>query len=1474
MGLSGGAADKAGNRYEDWWTALRAAELVRGRASSIRLEPPGPAGAGIEFQLEEPGATWCEQVKDVPSKGAWTLTAAGKLLPPVLGHLAEGKKVRLVLSTGAPELDDVAKRARAAQTLAEFEAITTQIQASWFQSALASWKVDGAAVDREAGWRYLRAVHVEHYSPEAVRRLVVTTYESLFVGDPEVIVKQLSGYLDEHVHQRLTGSQIRSHLLTVPGVRPRLLAGDTGTLAALAGTVERLVRGAHGKRPAFGLAARPHAQQLYEHLVAQDGPQILVCEGGAGLGKSAVVADVLVRLTEQGWPAAAVRMDAVEAGVQTAVDLGAAMKLPDSPAVLLAGVAAGKPALLVIDQLDAVSTYNGRMSDAYASVEEVLAQLAVASNVKVLLVARTVDIDNDRRLSRLVAHDTRTSRFPLGLLDADAVRAVLSSSGIDPEGLGPVTLELLRTPLHLSVFDRLSPSARAVPYRTLQELYARYTDEVREAVEREVVALDWSGITGLLCASMSERETLQAPVALLDSFARQQIKTLESHGVLVRDAEQIGFFHETYFDFLFARSFINTGNDIHDFLADSGQHLFRRAQTRQILEHLAGTYRERFRSVVAQLLISDRIRSHLHDVVIAVLGQLDATQADWQAVEAVAWGETAVAPKVRGLLAQPHWFDAADQNQNWERWLSMPHTSDAAFRELLAAARHRPRRTMELVQPYVGTTPQWGQRLLGLVEWALSPGLVDLAVDLIENGHADEARGPIAVNSDFWSLLYGLSETAPAPAARLVGAYLHRHLARARADGSGDPFASDHLSTRSQVADTVLSRIAKAEPAAYVEQVLPFVIDVATATSTRRAGTAGLGGGHWAYRHIGGHGVDTALLAALDVALRSLATASPMAAVRALQQLTTSPVQELRFLACRTYTAMNVSDEAIAWLVSDERNLRLGWLDSPCWASRELIEAATPHCTGEMLERLTTVLLGYYTAWERGRQKGHRSSWGWAQYELLSAVSPARRSQAVNRRLAEWERKFPGQLPSPPAPIQAEFVGSPISDEAAGHMTDAQWHRALDKYAKPQPERRWPFQGGAFELAQTLGRRAEQDPDRFSRFALSLNVDSPAAYLCAIVGAVTPHLDAERWQRLALHAHQTHGSAAASTICRALQSSPQHFNDATLPVLDSYTTDSDPEHDIRDANAEETRTDLLTAGMNAIRGQAALTVAALLFHGSEHLTMLTPLVTRLANDDVLAVRVCAAEAVLALMKHDPQTALDNAERLLDHHDVNVHNAPTTQRLLINALIRDPSRFSAHLARALQAPGATAELAGQAWAVAVIQGSLTSDLPRTTGDLNVTARRGAAAELAANISHYPHLLPLFDDADADVRKNASLAIREVFDLFPVQADELIRAFLDSDAFPDHLEHLVFALHEHTGTLPGLAVDACERIVQHAGRDLGDIRTHRAADGHYLISVVLRLYRQSPQSQRIRCLDIIDRLAQVGAYSLNSALEYER
>ncbi|MFF4402475.1 hypothetical protein [Streptomyces sp. NPDC001480] len=98
-------------------------------------------------------------------------------------------------------------------------------------------------------------------------------------------------------------------------------------------------------------------------------------------------------------------------------------------------------------------------------------------------------------------------------------------------------------------------------------------------------------------------------------------------------------------------------------------------------------------------------------------------------------------------------------------------------------------------------------------------------------------------------------------------------------------------------------------------------------------------------------------------------------------------------------------------------------------------------------------------------------------------------------------------------------------------MTDDQWRRALDKYAQPQPERFWPLRGGLHELARTLCSRAQQEPDRFTDFAFTLGPGSPAAYLCAIVEAVAPHPDADRWERLALHTHQTLGSEVAPTIC-------------------------------------------------------------------------------------------------------------------------------------------------------------------------------------------------------------------------------------------------------------------------------------------------------------------------------------------------------
>ena len=81
----------------------------------------------------------------------------------------------------------------------------------------------------------------------------------------------------------------------------------------------------------------------------------MVVDGRAGVGKSRVVSSAATELASEGWFVAFARMDG-NATTPTAERLGLEMGLTESPAILLAGVSGGRPALLVIDQLDAVST--------------------------------------------------------------------------------------------------------------------------------------------------------------------------------------------------------------------------------------------------------------------------------------------------------------------------------------------------------------------------------------------------------------------------------------------------------------------------------------------------------------------------------------------------------------------------------------------------------------------------------------------------------------------------------------------------------------------------------------------------------------------------------------------------------------------------------------------------------------------------------------------------------------------------------------------------------------------------------------------------------------------------------------------------------------------------------------------------------------------------------------------------------------
>ncbi len=258
----------------------------------------------------------------------------------------------------------------------------------------------------------------------------------------------------------------------------------------------------------------------------------------------------------------------------------------------------------------------------------------------------------------------------------------------------------------------------------------------------------------------------------------------------------------------------------------------------------------------------------------------------------------------------------------------------------------------------------------------------------------------------------------------------------------------------------------------------------------------------------------------------------------------------------------------------------------------------------------------------------------------------------------------------------------------------------------------------------------------------------------------------------------------------------------------------------------------------------------------------------------MAVRVCAAEAVRALMLHEPDAALDDSAQLLSD-EVQLLGASTVRELLRIALLRDPPRFSPYLASALECDGSIGENAGRIWAIVRWHGRLPAEIADTPRELPTDARRGAAAVFAESTADcLEDLLLAFDDEDAEVRRAASNGLWHLDQLNPYETGRLIEGFLASPAFSEANDILIHALGEPDAMLPRNTLTVCEQVVEVSGPDLGDMSSARSLAGGDLLAVVLRLYRQGDPRTLERCLNVIDRLVEMEVHEVAGLLDEHR
>ena len=1483
MTLPGGPADKLGNRYEKWWTVSELVRMLQGEMETIRIEEPNVEKA--EFVVTIGSRREFHQVKRSHPSGKWSLATlrADGLLQTIGDQLADNND-RFAFASGsdARELADLCDAAHGAESPEEFERdfLAAAGRKERFESLLGCWTCDPpTALER------LRRIDIHTIGERDLEQKVRWGVQALFVADPAMVLAELRSIVDDSVHHTIRRQDLVEQLDRC-GYQMRHLRNSGHAGIAVERATDQYLDGARRKFIQQTLVARPVAGTLLTRLEGTATDSVMT--GRAGSGKTACVVEVVEALRAKGWPVLAFRLDRV-ASASTTTDLGSSLDLEESPVLVLAAAAeaAKRPSVLIVDQLDAVSTMAGRISSLSDLIERLLHE-ARGSRARVgihtVVVCREFDWKNDSRLRQLIPDFH--AQVDVGEFTVDEVKMILTGASFDPVVFGSRQLKILRLPQNLALFLEADFDASHRPtFGVVTEIFDRYWDAKRRLVaERVIPAADqWMLVMETLCDEMTSTQLLSVRKERLDKFQKDYVDQLASEGVLAFDGHSYGFGHESFFDYCFARVFLNRSEPVVSFLKRSEQHLFRRAQVRQVLAYLRETDPARYVQELAGLLSDGEIRPHIKDLAFALLAEVtDPTEEEW-----TIW-ETWLAPALKSIetgtsnrnklskiawrrfFGSRSWFEDIDRRGLVECWLSSGNDqlTDMAVSYLRLHQRHSPDRVAALLGPYVDLGGEWPQRLRSVFEWSnlhTSRSFFDLFLRLVENGVLDEARGPIAMNSTFWDMLYTLGENRPEWFPEVLACRLRRRLAVIRMAGK-ELRRGELLDDARDVSETFLA-LGEQVPAAFVEHVLPVVLQISDTAATGDELPRRDAVWTWLVRTSHPDGED-ACLSGLARALAALArneTYDPQAVIADLRGRDTDVSNHL-LLALYRGGAARYADEAISLLCTEPWRFECRFSDSPRWCAIETIRAVVPHCSPKNRERLEGVILGYVSPYER--TKDGYALHGRARFALLSAIPAELRSSGARAHVHELERKF-GEPEGEPREIAVRDVKSPIEKTAADKMNDDQWLRAISKYNSDG----WKYgydrelHGGAPQLAQVLQAQVKENPDRFARLSLKFPADANSVYLERTLAALKNATGASDLKlQVCSKAFAESRGPCGKSIADVLGSVEDPLPDDAVQILCWLAT----EHEDPSSEAWQYDGDIYTSGINTARGRAAEAIRALIFTDATYVERFRPTLERMIGDRSASVLSCVAGTLRAVIYRDPALGMALFHRMNLAED-RLLATPHVYEFIRGSLRYSFGELRPTVERMLRSSEpkiceAGARLAsiaalGDKSAADVVDEALRNGARHHLGVAQVASGNIAVPECRAWSE--AKLIALFNDADADVRSEAASCFRHLPDETLDTCDDLIAAYCNSRAFKENSWSLLHALEHALGRLPGTTCLVCEKFFDRFADEAREAQTGHDGDTYTVAKLVFRTYQQHQNDEwTSRSLNLIDRFCLEG------------
>lgn len=658
---SGGRADKQGNEYESMWRINWLLRLANEEISSLVVEGIGKDEKGIDIWVtNRDGTRHGYQCKG--RNGAneyWSIAHLknSRILMNMKAQLDHNPKNYFTFVSAVPctMFHDICNRARNSngnpEDFYKYQIVPSDVGSGGIEVEKAyceianAWGLDiSHKDDRNKLYSYIiRCDTICYPDGDEQKKHLLDKIQMLFMGNPEQIYSTLSNYVQEN---NLLGRSIDlSQLLHDLKKRYQIDTRYQFCVNKVSPQIETL-------NNEFQAAFRPingHVFHRRETTVAfqilQSGHSLII-HGKAGMGKSGCVQELVGQLQESGYSFLALKLDRQYPEISSE-NFGRTLGLPSSPVHCLNFYSSNKPAVLLLDQLDAIRWTHSHSAMSISICKTMIREVESFNKsrkhpIRIVLICRTFDLENDEGLKSLILVNRQgldykgDSQLNWDKLEVKELcdAEVKDITGDIYEHLHDKLRQLIHIPSNLYIWCQLDREIRNRPYLSQNSLIEAWWEQLSIKAETRSIATHQELIDfiNVFVERIQKSGRYEINKSLL-STSPYLLEFLSSSGLIQVNFNKISFIHQSFYDCFLIRKNLTallSGDSILNIIGDkSMQTPMRRYQIEILLQRLMLEEPEEFLIHSKSILRSSKVQFYYKHIVLECLGGLSTLPAGY-----------------------------------------------------------------------------------------------------------------------------------------------------------------------------------------------------------------------------------------------------------------------------------------------------------------------------------------------------------------------------------------------------------------------------------------------------------------------------------------------------------------------------------------------------------------------------------------------------------------------------------------------------------------------------------------------------------------------------------------------------------------------------------------------------------------------------------------------------------------------------